>query len=132
MHQSLCDSRTCHGGKTPPSFWWSIDSIDYRFKAYSQQLRPECVQGELPSPQKKTTPNTVYTAYSAVVGTGRKSRYNPDRSVRGPGPGGHGGVAVGVSGVVMVFVLKVSTRGTRRWFQFLCTIKGSPLSILLC
>ena len=53
---------------------------------------------------------TVYTAYNAVVGTLWKSRYNPDRSVRGPGGGGHHAAAVGVSEVVMVLVLNNSKR----------------------
>ena len=74
----------------------------------------------------------MYTAYNAGVGTFRKSRYNPDRSVRGPGGGGgHGAAAVGVSGVVMVLFLIRSTRGTRRWFQSLGTTYGSLGSIFI-
>ena len=66
--------------------------------------------------------STVYIAYNAGIGTLRKSRYNPDRSVRGPGGGGHGAAAVGhgaaavgVSGVDMVLILIRLTRGTQRW-----------------
>ena len=65
---------------------------------------------------------TVHTAYKAVVGTLWKSRYNPDRSVRGPGGGGgHHAAAVGVSGVDMVLILIRLTRGTQRWVWILGT-----------
>ena len=75
---------------------------------------------------------TVDTAYKSVVGTLKRSRYNPDRSVRGPGPGGgHLAAAVDVGGAVMVLVLKSSMRGIRGWFYFFCTTLGSPCSILV-
>ena len=68
---------------------------------------------------------TVHTAYNAAIGTFRKSRYNPDRSVRGPGGGGgHGAATVGVGGAVMVLVLKSSMRGIRDGFIF-----SVPLSV---
>ena len=36
--------------------------------------------------------------------------------VSGPGGGGHGAMAVGVRGVVMVLISIRSTRGTQKWF----------------
>ena len=61
---------------------------------------------------------------------------NLDPSVRGPGghqrKAGPRGRAVGVSGAVMVLVLKGSMRGIRGWFYFFCTTLGSPVSILVC
>ena len=70
-----------------------------------------------------------------MIGTLWKSRYKPDRSVRGPGghqrgPGPRGRV-VGVSGAVIVLVLKGSMRGIRGWFYFFCTTLGSPSGILV-
>ena len=75
---------------------------------------------------------TVDTAYNAVVGTLKRSRYNPDRSVRGPGGGGgHGAAAVGVGGAVMVLVLKSLMRGIRGWLYCFCNTLGSPCIILV-
>ena len=74
---------------------------------------------------------TVDTAYNAVVGTLKRSRYNPDRSVSSPGGGGHGAAAVGVGGAVMVLVLKSLMRGIRGWLYCFCTTLGSPCIILV-
>ena len=75
-------------------------------------------------------PITVYTAYKAAIGTLKRSRYNPDRSVSSPGGGGgHCATAVGVGGAVMVLFLKSLMRGIRGWFYFFCTTLGSPVRI---